>query len=177
MPKKKTAGKKTSAKKASGTAAEPTMSKAAFVRSQPRDMPTDAVIAKAKEAGLTIDAQTVYKHRPKKKGAKKSSVSPKKTTAKRASGTTAKGEKGNRVRALAAKHPEWPKSKIAKRVGCTPNYVYSVLKDAGQGGTNRSIGPSSSNGSISAFYRAVKTVGGVGKAKELLANIEAYENA
>ena len=33
------------------------------------------------------------------------------------------------------------------------------------------------NGAVTDFYRAVKSVGGIVQAKELLANIEAFQNA
>lgn len=40
-----------------------------------------------------------------------------------------------------------------------------------------SITAATNNGNVTAFYRAVKGVGGIAQAKQLLANIEAYENA
>lgn len=180
--KKKAATKKSSAKKASGAAAEPTMSKAAFVRSQPKDMPADEVIEKAKAVGITLTAGAVYSSRSKakgkKKGATKSSTSPKKkNTAKPSSGTTARGDKKERVLEVAAEHPTWPKSKIAEKVGCTANYVYSVINGAVQGGGSKGAAPPHANGALAAFYRAVKGIGGVAKAKELIANIEAFQNA
>jgi hypothetical protein len=37
--------------------------------------------------------------------------------------------------------------------------------------------PAPANGAVTAFYRAVKGIGGVARAKELIANIEAFQNA
>lgn len=175
MPKKKTA-KGTSAKKKTSSVAEPAMTKAAFVRTQPRDMPADEVIAKAKEAGLTIDAQTVYKHRPKKKGAKKSSALPKKTATGGGSRSTRRGAKKSRVLALVAKNPTWGAEQVANAAKCSTTYVYSVWREKPNGASPATTA-SPTNGATTEFYRAVKKVGGVSKAKELLANIEAFQNA
>lgn len=111
--------KKTAAKKK-------TMSKADFIRSQPKSMPAKDVIAKAKAAGIALKEDAVYKTRSldKARGKKKSSAG---------------GKARKNTRATAPR--------------------------------------SSSNGAIIAFYRAVKGIGGVSKAKELLVNIEAFENA
>lgn len=54
--KKKAAAKKTSTHKT-------TMTKASFVRSQPRDMPAKDVVAKAAEAKIKLDEGYVYKIR------------------------------------------------------------------------------------------------------------------
>lgn len=178
--KKKAATKESRAKKAGGPAAEPTMSKAAFVRSLPRSMPAAEVIAKAAEVGITLNAETVYGSRAKAKmkRAKKSEASPKKATGKRSSRAGGRGGKKERVLELVAKHPNWTKKKIAETVGCAVNYVYSVLGESGQvGEAVKSNGVPASNGAVTAFYRAVKGIGGVAKAKELIANIEAFQNA
>jgi hypothetical protein len=172
---KKTAGKKVAAKKAASASAEPNMTKTAFVRLQPRDMPAAEVIAKAAEAGITLTKAAVYEIRTKSKpSAKKKSSGGKKKSAK----AGPRGDKKQRVLDLAAEHPDWTKSKIAKSVGCAVNYVYDVLGKSGQsGGAAKSNGTHASNGATTAFYRAVKAVGGIVQAKALLANIEAFQNA
>jgi hypothetical protein len=53
----------------------------------------------------------------------------------------------------------------------------SSARAAGRKTTAVKASRGSSGDAIIAFYRAVKSVGGVGRAKELLANIEAFENA
>jgi len=180
MPKKKIAtatktGKKTRAKKKTGSA-ETAMTKAAFIRSLPRSTPAEEVVAKGAEANLKFTKEYVWgvrsKGKTKKSSGKKAS---KKTTAKSASTATGKGDKKSRVLQLVAKHPDWSRAKVAEAAGCTPNHVYTVLKESGQNGEKSAAAPS--NGVVGAFYKAVKSIGGVGKAKELLANIEAYENA
>jgi predicted ribonuclease toxin of YeeF-YezG toxin-antitoxin module len=181
MPKKTTTAKKATARKTSTTKTKVT--KADFVRSQPSDMPAKDLIAKAKEAGIKLTEDTIYKTRSQdKKKAKKSGG--KKAVPVASAKTTSRGDKKQRVLDLAAKHPDWSKSKIAETVGCTPNYVYSVLGESGQGKgavsrrvAGTSNGHSRSNGAVTAFYKAVKGVGGVLKAQELLATIEAFQNA
>lgn len=173
MPKK---AKKSATKKKSAPSGA-TVSKASFVRSQPTDMPTADVIAKAKEAGITLNAQTVYRHRSsaKTKGAKKSSASPKKTAAAGASRPN-RGAKKSRVLDLVAKNPSWGAEQIAKAARCSTTYVYSVWREKPNGASPATTS-SPTNGATTEFYRAVKKVGGVPKAKELLANIEAFQNA
>jgi hypothetical protein len=176
MP-KKSAAKKASAKKA-------TMPKATFVRSQPEDMPAEEVIAKGKARGILLNKMAVYKARSNaRKAANKSSASANGTGPKPAANGAPKGkgkgkapDKKNRVLKLLAQHPTWKKTKIAEKAHCTPNYVYSVLSESGQTG-GKSAGPAAGNGAMMGFYRAVKSVGGIGKAKELLANIEAFQSA
>lgn len=182
MPKNTSAKKKISSKK------ERKQTKADFVRSMPTDMSAKDVIAKGKEAGISLTEDAVYKTRSldkartKKKSSGKAKGTVKSASTKKATGNGSAKPRGkspdkkNRVLELASKHPDWPKSKIAEAVGCTPNYVYSVLNEGAHGTSRKSGAASASNGVVTAFYRAVKSVG-VAKAKELLANIEAYENA
>lgn len=175
MPKKKTAARKTNDKKKRRGVAEPAMTKAAFIRSLPRSTPAEEVVAKGAEANLKFTKEYVWGVRSKGKKKSAAKRASKKTAAKGASTATAKGDKKSRVLQLVAKHPGWSKAKVAEAAGCTPNHVYTVLKESEQDGGKSAAAPS--NGVVGAFYKAVKSIGGVGKAKELLANIEAYENA
>jgi hypothetical protein len=154
MPKRKPTAKK--------------VTKAAFVRSLPASMPAKEVIAKGKEQGLTLTEDTVYKTRSLANAKKARKVTAAKGKGKR-------GSKKARVLEQVAAHPDWTADRIAKAAGATASYVYAVWRK-GTNGKGKAF-PSSSNGATTEFYRAVKRVGGVAKAKELLATIEAYESA
>lgn len=52
-----------------------------------------------------------------------------------------------------------------------------VVTEAPVASPATTVTSSPTNGATTEFYRAVKKVGGVPKAKELLANIEAFQNA
>jgi hypothetical protein len=176
--KKSTAKKKMKAKKPNKP------SKAAFVRSLPADMPAKEVIAKAKEAGIELNDMTVYKTRSlANRGAKgkRAGAAKKKASAKAVSTSpNARGrspDKKNRVLDLAAKNPAWSADQVAKAAKCSTNYVYSVwrTKEPKPPGSKQA-GRASGNGAVTDFYRVLKKVG-VDKAKELIANIEAFQNA
>lgn len=175
MPKKakKTAAKKKAAKRTAS--AKPEQTKADFVRSQPADMPAKEVEVKANAAGMTLSEGYVDKIRSNDRIKQKKSsvkVASKKTTSSRAS----RGAKKERVLKLVAENPDWTAEQVAKAAKCSATYVYSVWRSKPAASTSRAT---TTNGSaaVTAFYRAVKGIGGVPKAKELLANIEAYENA
>lgn len=129
MPKKKTtAKKKTAGKKTSST--KP--SKAAFIRSQPLEMPTEELIAKAKAAGLSVDKGRIYKERS---NMRKATATGQEGTASvvSAAAPKAKGrspEKKARVLKAVAEHPNWSAVEVAEAVECSKNYVYSVWGEA-----------------------------------------------
>lgn len=164
--KKKAAAKKTGAKKT-------TMSKAAFVRSQPRDMPAAQVIAKAAEAGITLTADTVYGTRADaKRAAKKQSSAGKGRSAK----TGARGDKKQRVLELKAQNPDWSADQIAKAAKCSTTYVYSVWGGSKKraGATNGTAKPKSPVMQHLDHVRALRGVilhVGVERAKEMMDQI------
>lgn len=178
MPKKakKTAAKKKAAKTSSKA---PEQVKADFVRSQSLEMPAKEVEAKAKAAGITLSDGYVYKIRSNDR--KKQKKPSPKAASKKASGgrvSTGRGAKKSRVLDLVAKNPSWGAEQIAKAAGCSATYVYSVWREKPNGASPATtVSSSPTNGATTEFYRAVKKVGGVPKAKELLANIEAFQNA
>lgn len=109
MPKTKTAKPKKhpvpaakSASPAKTNGAAPTQSKADFVRSQPPGLSAREILAKAKEAGISIGENYVYALRPagKKMGSKRAPVKP---AAKVASKSTAS-------KAIASKRSAAPKA-------------------------------------------------------------------
>jgi hypothetical protein len=164
------------------------MTKAAFVRSMPADMPAKDVVAKGAEAKIKLTDDYVYSVRSNSKKAKKKSVAGAKRTGKKtatnsgansSASSKAKGrspEKKKRVIELVAAHPDWTAEKISDAVGCSVNYVYAV-KSEQHGPARKAAGSTSSaNGAVTDFYRALKRLG-VDKAKELIAGIEAYETA
>lgn len=80
--------------------------------------------------------------------------------------------KKDRVLTVVAENPLWTAQQVATAAKCTLNYVYSVW-----GKPKRKRGSVSlPDATVADFYRALKRVG-VPRAKELIAAIEAYENA
>lgn len=168
MPKKKTAPKKTGAKKA-------TMTKADFVRSLPSGTPAKEVVAKAKEAKISLTEDYVYKTRSlDKRGAKgkragKAAPATPKTRGKAP-------DKKNRVLELKAQNPDWTADEIAKAAKCSTTYVYSVWggsKNAGRS-TNGGAKPKSPLSQHVDHVRALRGVilhVGIDRAKEMMDQI------
>jgi len=121
MPKKATAKK--TVKKATSKKAE--MTKADFVRSLPAATPAKDVVAKAKEAKISLTEDYVYKTRSLdkkgkgKKAGKAGTAAPPKARGKAP-------DKKQRVLALKAENPDWTADQIAKAAKCSTTYVYSV---------------------------------------------------
>lgn len=116
----------------------------------------------------------------------------KKTAAKKTSAKRATMTKADFVRSLPSDTPA--KDVVAKaaeqNIKLDDTYVYKIRtldKKAGKtkgrtakgkpGPKPKASTPLTSNGSVTAFYKAVKAVGGIVQAKALLANIEAFQNA
>lgn len=76
--------------------------------------------------------------------------------------------KKDRVLRLVASNPTWSAKQVADAARCTLNYVYSVW---GKPKRRRASGAADAE-----FSRVLKRVG-LARAKELIATIEAYENA
>ncbi len=165
MAAKKTAKKKTTA------------SKADFVRSLPLATSGKDAVAKAKAAGIALTEAYVYKIRTLDKKGTKGKKAAGKKSAKKAATPSPKTrgrspDKRNHVLKVVAENPTWSAEQVAKAVKCSKNYVYSVWGKA----QPRGNGTASGDKRTTEFYRVLKRVG-VPKAKELIANIEAYENA
>lgn len=172
MPKKKSAAKK------------PKQSKSDFVRSLAADTPAKEVVNKAKAAGITLTEDYTYKVRSldnqrKAKGNKTGAGK----SAKKAAPASVKArgrspDKRNRVLELVGKNPSWSADQVAKAAGCSPAYVYSVWRKPKGSKTKRAekITRSANGDAVTEFYRALKRVG-VEQAKELIANVEAFQKA
>jgi hypothetical protein len=165
-------------------------SKADFIRSQPLDMPAKEVVAKAAEAKITLSEAHVHVVRSadktkakKKNNASKSAPTPTKTSAKKSSRKRGrKSKKKGVVLKLLAENPTWSAEQIAKAAGASTAYVYG-LKRENKGGpaktatvTRAKTPMANTSASTMEFYRVLKRVG-VDEAKQLIANIEAYERA
>ncbi len=88
-------------------------------------------------------------------------------------------EKKTRVLELVKKHPTWSAQEIAIAAKCSLNYVHLVWGKPKRARKKRKRGSASSSvgtGNDAEFFSVVKRIG-VSRAKELIANIEAYENA
>ena len=135
MAKKTAAKKKTTAKKKMTVKRTSSQkpSKAAFIRSQPLDMPTEDLIAKARTNGITLVKGRIYRERGEMRKRAASSAGqngadvPAVTEGR---GPTAKGkapDKKNRVLELKAQHPGWTAAKIAEAAKCSTATVYAAL--------------------------------------------------
>ena len=119
------------AKKAKRAPKDPTMSKAAFVRSLPADMPAKEVVAKAEKAGISLDEKGVHGARSNdrekaKAGAKKARKVAKVADAK---AVDSKGvNKADFIRSLPTDMPA--KEVVAKAekagISLTEAYVYAI---------------------------------------------------
>ncbi len=177
MPKKTSANKKTSSKK------EPKQTKADFVRSMPTDMSAKDVIAKGKEAGISLTEDAVYKTRSlDKKRTKKKSSGKAKTGAKKGAAASSPGRRGkspdkkNRVLELRAQNPDWTADQIAKAAKCSTTYVYSVWGGSKErdGSSNGTVNPKSPVMQHLDHVRALRGVilhVGIDRAKEMMDQI------
>ena len=84
--------------------------------------------------------------------------------------------KKDHVLAVVAKNPSWNAQQVAEAAGCTPNYVYSVWGKPKRQRATKGSSSGAGGATDTEFYRVLKRVG-VARAKELIANIEAYESA
>lgn len=84
--------------------------------------------------------------------------------------------KKDHVLAVVAKNPSWNAQEVAEAAGCTPNYVYSVWGKPKRKRGSKGSSSGAGGATDTEFYRVLKRVG-VARAKELIANIEAYESA
>lgn len=157
------------------------VNKAAFVRELPPDMPAKDVVKKAKAKGLEMKENYVYRARSLGDG-KKRSASKKMAKTKKVSTTrNPRGkppEKREHLLKLVAEHPDWTANEIAKAVPCSPSYVFTNWgKSRSPRKTGRRpVATGTTSSDVTEFCRLVKKLG-VALAKELLENIEAYENA
>ena len=170
--------KKTNAKKAS---AKKTMTKAAFVRSQPAKMPAKEVIAKAKDAGISLNEDTVYKTRSldsaratKKAGKRATAKGAKTSSAPKTTGRAP--DKKNRVLELKAQNPDWSADQIASAAKCSTTYVYSVWGGSKKrgGSANGTAKPKSPVTQHLDHVRALRTVilhVGIDQAKAMMDQI------
>lgn len=143
----------------------------------------------AEETKEAASSKSATKKGPKKKSVPKKTAGAKKSTAKRkvAAGTNGNGKKAN-MTAFILQFPESVKpqeiAEKAKAQGLKldPSYastVRSKAKSAGTWPSSSSTKSTPTNGPSTAdaeFYRALKKVG-LSRARVLIANIEAYENA
>ncbi len=181
------------------TTAKKTQTKAAFVRALPHTMPAKDVVAKASEAKIKLDADYVYKVRStandKKSKSSRKSKAKTVTVAMKATAPAASTSKVSKVRgrkptkkthvlALQAQNPTWTADQIAKAANASTALVYAVWKKRPKGAKTspakkvhaRSSSASTHGESTTEFYRVLKRVG-VERAKQLIANIEEFQNA
>lgn len=163
------------------SASKPVQTKADFVRSLPSSTPAKDVVAKAKEANVSLTEDYVYKTRSldnKAKG-KKKPASGKKSSQKASTASKARGrapDKKNRVLELKAKNPSWSADQIASAANCSTTYVYSVWGGSKKrrGSANGSAKPKSPVTQHVDHVRALRGVilhVGIDRAKEMLDEI------
>lgn len=126
MP-KKSAAKKTSAKKAK-------MTKADFIRSLPGGLSAKEVIAKGKEAGLTLTEDAIYKTRSLDKKRAEKKTASKKATSGRTKPRGRSPDKKQRILELVAQHPDWTAHQVANAAKSSTAHVYSVWGSKERGG-------------------------------------------
>ncbi len=190
MPRKK----KTAAKKSTPKSDKP-VTKAAFVRSLPKDMPAKEIVELAQEKGLKMEAKYVYEVRG---AAKKSKASKKAKTAKNAAPAkksakvaTAKSKTGAKptasafIRTLPATTPvaDVVKQGAAKGYRFAANLVYAVRSAATKKKTAKAKpGPKpaaqrkangAGSGSVEARFVDLALDVGLARAEELLAMLRA----
>lgn len=159
------------------------MTKAGYIRSQPEGMPAKDLIAKAKNEGIKLTEDTIYKTRSQDRKKAKKSPSTRKTVKAGASNGVAPVGRGkapdikNRVLSLAHAHPDWIAEKIASEAGCSKNYVYAVWGKSGTMRETRAKGAGANGGSTiihSDHRRALRNIVvhiGLDRAKELMEDV------
>ncbi len=90
-----------------------------------------------------------------------------------------KPAKKSLVLSLVVANPSWTAEQVAKAAGSSTAYVYSVWKKkraAAPKKAGRPAGSPPQSAATTEFYKVLKRVG-VERAKQLIANIEAFQNA
>jgi len=154
-----------SSKKASKP--EKPLTKTAFVRSLPSDMPAKDVIEKAKDKGLKLTEAYVYEIRSTaNRGSKKKKSAAKKGKAAPRAASKAGGTKRAFVESLPSSTPASEVVRLAKAKGIdlSVNYVYVIR-------SSRSGGGGSKGGSTRAAASHVSTSGAEGRFVDLVAEI------
>jgi hypothetical protein len=175
-------------------------SKAAFVRSLPREMPVNEVSERARKNGITLDSSYIHHTRSvdKKKGVKYASMSD---FMGRSSGTgvtqsqqvqpggagsggtsTAGRRRGRepvlmqKIEALLTRKPDMSNQQVMATLGCSAGSVSNARKKlskvlAAQQGTPATAGTTTAD---VAFYATLKQIGAE-RAKQLIARFEAAQ--
>lgn len=177
--KKKTSSKKKigTKKKATAKASEKGLTKAAFVRSLPGDMPASEVIVKAKAAGITLNEDTVYKTRSLDKvRAKKKAGAGKKAASGAPKPRGRSPDKKQRILELVEQHPDWTAQQVAEAAKSSTAHVYSVWGGSKKrgGSANGTAKPKSPVTQHLDHVRALRGVilhVGIDRAKEMMDQI------